>query len=133
MVVEIISVIVILAVITIGYKVAPHRDLGKSKPFLAVFPKYKCLVSVTYNPDVLESKLEEFGFKKVGEKGEGVKFTRGSVLGELSVNLTKVDLHLSSANSTKTCLLVNAGWVAAFDTGDHWILTKDLAEKLENA
>jgi len=129
----IIIVVVTLVTITVLYKVLPCRDLGAKKPFIAFFPKYKKNVKHSLSNAELEKKLADFGFKKVKESESFQKFTRGSVLGDISIKLAKVNVGLRKIAENEHEITVQAGWVAAFDTGDHWKFTKELSEKIENA
>ena len=129
----IVIVVVTLVIITVLYKILPYRDLGENKPFFALLPKYKNAVKHSLNNVEIEEKLKSFGFKKVKETESSKMFTRGSVLGDISIKLAKVDVCLRKISENEHELTVQAGWVAAFDTGDHWKFTKELSEKLENA
>lgn len=126
-------VVVALVVITSLYKVLPCRDLGAKKPFIAFFPKYKKSVKHSLSNNQLEEKLAEFGFKKVSDSEAFQRFSRGSVLGDLSIKLANVNIGLKEIAKDEHEITVQAGWVAAFDTGDHWRFTKELSEKIENA
>ena len=129
----ILIVVTALLAITVLYKVIPHRDLGVKKPFIAFLPKYKKNVKHSLNNSELEEKLAGFGFKKVKENDTSQVFTRGSVLGDISIKLAKVNVGLRKIGDNEHEVTVQAGWLAAFDTGDHWVFTKELSEKIENA
>ena len=131
--VQIISVIVILTIITIIYKLLPFRSLGENKPLFAPMPKYKTKIPSNLTSDGAEKVLTDLGFKKVKVTGSVEKYTRGSVLGDISIKLSKVSVYVDTISSTEKTVSVQAGWVAAFDTGDHWQFLKELSEKLENA
>ena len=81
----------------------------------------------------LEKNLVELGFKKKGESGAKTKFSRGSLLKDFSVERAAVDICLYKLSGTKYEITVNAGWVAAFDTGDLWQLMTELSKKIESA
>ena len=129
----VISVVVVLLAITVLYKALPFRSLGTKKPFIAFFPKYKKNVIHSLSNEELEEKLANFGFKKNKESESFQKFTRGSVLGDISIKLAKVNVGLRRVAENEHEITVQAGWVAAFDTGDHWEFTKELSAKIENA
>ncbi len=133
MVEKIIVVMLVVALITGIYKLLPFRNAGSKKPYLAIFPKYKNSVEIPFSSEILEKKLSEYGFKKTKEKGGIIYFTRGFILGDLSVKLSKVKLTAKEISQNLTVLTIEAGWVAGFDTGDHWKLLKELSNKLENA
>ncbi|UTW04705.1 hypothetical protein KDX31_06815 [Amphritea atlantica] len=119
--------------ITVLYKLIPCRNLGTKKPFIALLPKYKKSVKHSLSNADLEEKLAGFGFKKVKESESWQTFTRGSILGDISIKLAKVNVGLRKISDYEHEVTVQAGWVAAFDNGDHWKFTKELTEKIENA
>ena len=125
-----ISVLIACAIL---YKLLPHREAGTKKPFMTFFPKYKKRVKHTLNAQQLEEKLAEFGFKKTGGDGDLMAFSRGSVLGDISVKLSKVAVGLKKVADNEHEMTVHAGWVRAFDTGDHWQFITELCERIENA
>jgi len=129
----ILLVIVVLVVATFSYRLLPFRNAGKRRPFLAFLPKYKKLITSKASDKTLEQKLAQYGFKKKKQKGTTAKFTRGSVLGDLSIELSKIDVDLKRLNDEELELTVQAGWIAVFDTGDHWKLITRLGEELERA
>ena len=128
-----IIVVVALVILTALYKWIPFRDLGDKKPAIAFLPKYKKTVRHALSSPELEQKLADFGFRKVKETEALQKFTRGSVMGDISIKLTKVDVCLRQLAENEHELTVQAGWIAAFDTGDHWKFTQELSEKLEQS
>ena len=130
---KILTAFMTVALATLIYKVLPFRKVGDKKPFLAFFPKYKIRVYHTLNNEELENKLSKFGFKKVNETKGLLKFSRGSVLGDLSIKLSKVSVSLHKIEEGVHDLTVQATWVAAFDTGDHWQLTKELGSRIVDA
>jgi hypothetical protein len=125
-------VVIALVVLTIIYKLLPYRCLGENKPVIALLPKYKKNVKHSLTDTELEAMLASFGFKKVYEKESISKFTRGSVLGDISIKLAKVVIYLRKIANNEHEVTVQAGWIAAFDTGDHWKFTKELTDKIEN-
>ena len=135
----ILTTAIILAAITGLYKILPHRNIGLNKPIISFLPKYKSKVklptSVTgsENPlGELEKILEKYGFKKKAQRGPLVKFTRGHILGDISIKLAKVNILVTNPVSDVTELFIEAGWVVAFDTGDFWIFLTELKDKIEN-
>jgi hypothetical protein len=46
--------------------------------------------------------------------------------------LAKVVIYLRKIANNEHEVTVQAGWIAAFDTGDHWKFTKELTDKIEN-
>ena len=125
-------VVAALVILTAVYKLLPYRSLGENKPVIAFLPKYKKNVKHSLTNSELEEKLASFGFKKVRGNESFSKFTRGSVLGDISIKLAKVGVNIRKIADNEHEVTVQAGWIAAFDTGDHWKFTKELTEKIEN-
>jgi len=122
----------VLFVATVSYRLLPFRNAGDRRPFLALVPKYKKRIVSSESDEALEEQLARYGFRKRKQSGATASFTRGSVLGDLSIELAKVDVGLSRLNDEALEITVQAGWVAAFDTGDHWELITELGRKLES-
>ena len=120
--------------ITVLYKMLPHRSLGGRKPFIAIMPKYKTLVTL---PDELlaieklSEKLGEYGFSLKSEADGNSKFTRGHILGDISIKLAKVNLNVIKPVGNQSEFTVEAGWVVGFDTGDFWKFLTELKQKIE--
>ena len=134
----IIFVAVVLIGITVLYKALPHRNLGVKKPIISFLPKYKAQVklpSSILNAEKPEKELEKilskFGFTKKSQNGEIIKYTRGHILGDISIKLIKVNLLVSTPKNESTNISLEAGWVVAFDTGDFWKFLTELKEKIE--
>ena len=132
MITQIILILLALVAITVIYRLLPHRSLGKSKPSFALMPKYKQVVDTEKTNSEIEQIMSGLGFKKVKE-GAPLKYTRGSVLGDISIKLSKVDVHLSEISPKKREISIQAGWIAGFDTGDHWQFLYELSKKIEDA
>lgn len=131
--VQIISLVLVLLFITALYKLLPYREMGSKKPFFALFPKYKKTIPSTTSDLNIEQLLNGLGFKKVKQDDSSSKYTRGSMLGDISIKLAKIDVYLKTISSTEKEVAVQAGWVAAFDTGDHWQFLNELSQKLEDS
>ena len=125
--------ILILITVTVTYKLLPYRNAGSSKPFIALFPKYKKTVQHSLTGEQIESIMTSLGFKVSQRTNEIFRFSRGSVVGDISIKLAKVNVSLRRMNSNEHELTVEAGWIAAFDTGDHWKFITELGSKFENA
>ena len=130
--VAILAAVIAVIFLTVGYRVAPFREADGSKPLFVFLPKYKKLVTHSKSNAELENELSRFGFEKVREDDAITYFTRGSVLGDFSINLAKVDVALREITPNQHELTVQAGWVAAFDTGDHWQFITELGRELED-
>lgn len=124
---------IILVVATFSYRLLPFRMAGERRPYLVFFPKYKKLISSCASDQSLADKLAQYGFVQNKQSGATINFTRGSVLGDLSIELSKVDVGITRVNEKEIEITVQAGWVAAFDTGDHWRLITRLAEEIQGA
>jgi hypothetical protein len=130
----IIIVVVAVVAFTLSYKLVPHRQLSGKKPTLALFPKYRTEVNwvgLDLTLTEIETKLAEFGFKKSKVENEVTFFQRGHLLGDFSVKLMKVKCGVSAPRKGKSIVTLEAGWMAAFDTGDFWTFLTELKQKLE--
>lgn len=130
---QILLVVGILAAITILYKVLPYRQAGEKKPIIALLPKYKIQVQNNLNDDQIQTILSDLGFKRTQHSSTQSKFSRGSIIGDISIKLAKINIILSKISDNQQEITIEAAWVAAFDTGDHWQFITELAEKLEQA
>jgi len=129
----VITVVAVLAATTILYKVLPHRNLGQKKPILALFPKYKNEVPKPKSVYRVEEVMSSLGFEKKKDQGGSIKYSRGSIAGDISVKLMKINVTFSPISNGNLPYTVEAAWVVAFDTGDHWDFTKQLGDKIESA
>ena len=131
---EIITIVVILvAGLTVIYRLLPFRSVSKSKPFLSIMPKYRTEVETNLSSSELELKLAQYGFKK-SKVGSGIDYyDRGTLLGDFSAKLLKVKLGVSNPVNRKTTITLEAAWIVAFDTGDFWSFINELKTKLQNA
>ncbi len=128
-----IAAIAVIILITVLYKLIPFRETGERKPHLAILPKYKKRITHALSRQQIEQKLTELGFKKLDENDSTLKFSRGSILGDISIKLTRVDVGLQIISSSELEVTVQAGWLAAVDTGDHWSFITELCEKIAAA
>ncbi|SFM70810.1 hypothetical protein [Marinobacter zhejiangensis] len=125
--------VALVVVITAVYKVLPYRLASGKKPFFTLLPKYRKPIDTSLDVDQLDKKLAQYGFKKTKSDGNFNYYTRGSLLGDFSVNLIKVKLRMSKPQNRQAELTLEASWVVAFDTGDFWLFISELGQKLENA
>ncbi|WP_095618684.1 hypothetical protein [Halovibrio salipaludis] len=128
----ILAAVVVLVIVTAIYRVLPHRELGDKKPSLAFFPKYQNQVPHPGSDDETEQIMSSLGFKKRRSLGGVTEYSRGSVIGDLSIQLSKVKVVFHPISNGMLPYTVEAAWVAAFDTGDHWQFTKELGDKLKS-
>ena len=129
----VIFAVITVILLTVLYKLLPFREAVGRKPLFSLLPKYKMTVHHSLTNEALEAELARFGFKKKKGRGDASCFSRGSVLGDFSINLAKVDVSLHEIAPGEHELTVQSGWMAAFDTGDHWQFITELAQKLEKA
>ena len=101
--------------------------------------KYKAQVNIpesfisSANPEnELEKYLSDFGFVQRSKNETEIKYARGHILGDISIKLAKVNLLIATPVAAVTDISVEAGWVAAFDTGDFWKFLAELKEKIES-
>lgn len=127
-----ISIVVVLILFTVTYKFLPYRLLNSRKPSFAIFPKYRSEMSLKIDDKELEKRLAAQGFKPTNVKQSISYFTRGSILGDISIKLAKIRVGVERAANSSSILTVEASWVAAFDTGDLWQFTSELVEILED-
>ncbi|QCF24831.1 hypothetical protein [Hydrocarboniclastica marina] len=125
--------IVIVAALTVLYKVMPHRELGSKRPKFSLFPKYRNKVPVPESDDHIEKVMSSLGFEKKKDRGGLSEYSRGFIAGDISIKLAKVKVIFYQSSEGKLPYTVEAAWIAAFDTGDHWKFAKELGDKLENA
>lgn len=122
----------LLTGITALYKLMPHRTLGDRKPLIALLPKYKKNIKLNINKEQVKANLATLGFDETQSKNGITYFNRGSLLGDFSVKLIKINLGVKEPHNGLSEITLEAAWVAAFDTGDFWILTTELVNKLES-
>ena len=134
----IIFVVVELIAFTLLYKSLPHRNIENTKPSFSVFPKFKTKVKLPATllesenvEKELEEVLSEYGFVKKSQKNSVTKYSRGHVLGDFSIKLLNINLLVTKPQSGVVEFAIEAGWVAAFDTGDFWQFLTELKTKVE--
>ena len=130
---QLVVVLAIVILITVGYRLLPYRKAGARKPFIAFFPKYKKTVKHSLTDRELEFMMSGLGFKSSRKTDDILTFRRGSVIGDISIKLAKINVAMCKIMPSEHEITVEAGWVAAFDTGDHWQFITELGEKIENA
>ncbi len=130
----IIYAIVLIIMMFIIYRIKIPKELPEKKPVIAWLPKYSTTVKLSENlssGETLSRHLSAFGFKLAKETPENITFSRGSVLGDISIRITKVNLKFDKPLSGHTGLVIEYGALAFFDTGDLWKFTNELKGKLE--
>ena len=119
------------------YKIKGHTAFPASQPTLALLPKYAFSISlpaeISMAPDPIEklgSLLAEYGFRESKRSDKIVVYSRGSLLGDFSVEITKLNLEISLPLAAESAARVEYGAFAAFDTGDLWRFSDELTRKL---
>ncbi|EHR5764780.1 hypothetical protein P3383_23620 [Vibrio parahaemolyticus] len=129
----IITLVVVLVIFTASYKFLPYRSIGERKPVVAFLPKYKKEIETRKTDAEIENQLKEYGFSKVGSSNGISIYARGSVLGDFSIKLAKVNIKINRASDSTVIVHIEASWFVAFDTGDFWQFLTELTEKIQNA
>ena len=102
--------------VAISYKRNKPKELPKTKPSIAWLPKYHSVVRLSENvintssaTDVLGKQLSFFGFKLVKDSSSELVFSRGSVLGDFSIKIAKVNLKFNKPLTNETKLAIEYG------------------------
>lgn len=135
-----IGVIAALLVVYVLYRRAGPRDLTGSKPAFCMFPKYRFEIalpervhSATDQIQALTRELEPMGFRPARQDDHGAVFTRGSVLGDFSIKVAKLNLRFEWPLKPITRVVIGYGVFAAFDTGDLWKFSTELKTRLSGS
>ncbi|MFW1563312.1 hypothetical protein ACEV87_22710 [Vibrio parahaemolyticus] len=129
----IITLVVVLVIFTASYKFLPYRSIGDRKPVVTFLPKYQKEIETRKTDTEIENQLKEYGFSKVGRSNGISSYARGSVLGDFSIKLAKVNIKINRASGSTVIVHIEASWFVAFDTGDFWQFLTELTEKIQNA
>ncbi len=141
---DILTVAIIAAVAIIGflsaYKLKSPQPLPSSKPSFCFLPKFEGSISVppinaetTQPTDFLAERLAEAGFSVAQRTDDELVFSRGSVLGDFSVKIAKVNMRFDLPIQPSTRFTIEYGAFAAFDTGDLWQFTQELKDIVERS
>ncbi len=129
---------IVVLTLLIGYKLTWPSSLSPKKPFVSWFPKYRIGVSMpsgileNREPELaLAYRLERLGFQQSHRDIDYLRFSRGSVMGDFHIEISKVDLTFRLPVDVQTILTVEYGAFAAFDTGDLWQFTAELQKRIE--
>lgn len=134
------SVSAIVAVTAFFYSgKSPIQFMEGKKPRIVWMPKYRALCKPS--PDIINTEdparaitllLSGKGFVCERQTPLALHFIRGYAKGDFSVELARVNLTVTLPITEETEMLVEAGWIAAFDTGDLWQLTQEIKSLIEN-
>lgn len=103
------------------YKNSDFKIWGGKKPRLDFFPKYTAKFETSHS-EVVE-KLELLGFK--ADEIRSNVYVRGKVYGDFVAS--KILLNVELDPEAKSFNLYSPGFIL-FDTGDLWLLTKNLVQ-----
>ncbi len=126
---------VLIIIMLLLYRMRNPKEYPEKKPAFAMLPKYRLIVKLSAgsnSKELLSNKLSTLGFKLSGDTSSQIVFSRGSVLGDISIKITKVNLKFDKPLSEKTGLTVEYGAFAFFDTGDLWEFIRELSDKLKS-
>jgi len=138
--VTLVIVVVAVAAFLVAYKLKSPIPLPASKPSFCLLPKFAFtihlpeeLVGASDSVAELGRLLEPFGFAESAHTTGTVRYSRGSLLGDFSIRIAKVDLEFSLPLESKSHLRASYGSFAAFDTGDLWSFCSELRAKVAPA
>lgn len=93
------AIIVICLVTAVLYKTKKPVPMPAVKPAFCLLPKYsatiqlsKEIVAAENSVAALATQLESLGFSEASRSEQSVRFTRGSLLGDFSVKIMKIEL-----------------------------------------
>jgi hypothetical protein len=115
----------------------PSRLLPEKKPAFEFSPAYQVpivlsdsILFATTPESELARKVETLGFSPVEKTADKVLFRRGSLLGDFSIKIIRVDLAFSLPLSRESLATVRYGSFCLFDTGDLWSFCSELRSKV---
>lgn len=127
-----------LVVIFVAYRLKTAPVLPDRKPSFCLLPKYVVSLrlpsAVVSSPDpisVLGQRLGEFGFSEAKREAGFVRYSRGSLLGDFSIKIAKVNLTFPLPLEAETAVEIGYGQIPAFDTGDLWKFATELKARME--
>ena len=129
---------VTVAVFLCAYKLGAPVRFPTVKPRFCVLPKYDVriippsyLIEAADPTAELARVLKPLGFAQSRKTDKFSEFSRGSLLGDFSVEIAKVNLTFSLPIISDLHCRAVYGSFAAFDTGDLWTLCSELKNKIE--
>ena len=125
-----------LTVLKVSYTMKSFVPLPARKPRFVLLPKYVVSIPIEATQDMedeLCSRLAAFGFQVKRRDPSVLAFTRGSVLGDFSIKITKLTATTSIPVSNPAPFEIEYSVIfgCAFDTGDLWKFCQELMQKLE--
>lgn len=128
-----ITAAVVIAVELAIYKIIEYTPLPSKKPFFQLFPKYYWTLDSKLDEAGLQKVMSKFGFSLKKEGEDKLIFHRGSVLGDFSIKIAKVDVVFEKPLDSGSRINIEYGAFALFDTGDLWKFSLELRKKLTNS
>ena len=114
-------VVIVIAALTLVYRLLPYRDLADTKPMIAFFPKYRLDISTVKD---IENNLVQAGFHTI--QNDRPDWYRGRNFGDFSVKLMKLRLRISE--DRQSAVLATPFFGVVFDTGDLWTVGKQIVD-----
>lgn len=99
-----------IVILSIVYRLLPHRTVSSRKPKLALFPKY--VVQNLSAEDICDT-LKKLNFKRYGDSNV---YVRGHYIGDFSASWARLNVVVDGENVYLHSPLI----VILFDTGDLW-------------
>lgn len=106
--------LIALGILSILYRLLPHRSLADSKPKFTLFPKYAFPIA---QKDVSEN-LNKIGFTRHKESN---LYIRGHALGDFVAKFTRLTVIIKG----DTAYLQAPIMAILFDTGDLWKIARE--------
>lgn len=119
----------VLVVVALIYSEKAAKKFPHTKPLFAWLPKYNVPMPAKVLADLgrVHEALTAFGFEKSRKSAAGLRYKRGSVVGDFSIKVAQVVVViLPDAEQME----VRYGAFAVFDTGDLWTFASELRQKL---
>lgn len=110
--------IIAIVLLSLLYRVTPHKSVSTQKPRLVLFPKY---VIRNLDDENVRNTLETLGFQ---HQGRGDIYARGHFLGDVSARWARLNVVVGPENLYIHSPLI----VILFDTGDLWKIASALSD-----
>ena len=135
-----IIVVAAIAVFLLAYRLKAPAALPPARPSFCFLPKYAFAIRLPANLTSASDPVAELsrllaplGFAESKRTADSVRYSRGSLLGDFSVEVAKVHLDVSLPLVSESHVRVAYGSFAAFDTGDLWSFCTELNVKVAPA
>jgi hypothetical protein len=130
-------IFVALVLLKVAYAGKSHRPLPAKKPGICWLPKYAFLLQLdgpASIEDELILRLQDYGFEVAKRDARRIVFSRGSALGEFSIEITKLiaTATLPLSNPVEMQIEYGIAFGCLCDTGDLWKFCRELMQKVED-